>query len=468
MVPTRVSHTPSAIPRQKGSRGILTRGCRGPDARHGGEVDVLTSSTGTRTRSRSVGLVGLAVVGSGLLVNAYLAIVARNVSAAEYAYFGAFWSLALVAGFGVFLPVEQETARLLQVPDRPRGLLRAALLTALSLAAVEVLLAAAAAPWLARALGGHPVSVVAVAVLCLVSAGQFVVRGALVGLDRMDRYALVMLVDTLLRVLLAAAVALLVADPGSLAFAWTLVAAIALAHAPPLYLLVTRRTRFGRVPDMGPHTITRAEVRRAVAPLLLGSLCAQLLLNGPPVLIPALALNELEITRAGQFLAAFTLARVPLFLVVPLQTALLPTLTALLHTGDRGALRRIVRRLGAGLAALAAVALPVGWFAGPPLVGLIFGEAYVLGGGHVALLAVGVAAHIGLVLVTQVLVAAARHRLVAGAWLAGVVVAAVLLVTVPDLLLGAELAFLAGSVTGLLVGTVLVLTTGRERELQRA
>ena len=73
-------------------------------------------------------------MGSGLLVNAYLAIIARTVSAAEYAYFGAFWSLALVAGFGMFLPIEQETARLMQVPDRPRGLLRAALLTALSLA----------------------------------------------------------------------------------------------------------------------------------------------------------------------------------------------------------------------------------------------------------------------------------------------------------------------------------------------
>ena len=104
-----------------------------------------------------------------------------------------------------------------------------------------------------------------------------------------------------------------------------------------------------------------------------------------------------------------------------------------------------------------------------PLVGLIFGESYVLGGRDIALLAVGVAAHIGLVLVTQVLVAAVRHRVVAWSWLSGVVVATVILFAVPDLLLGAELAFLAGSATGWLVGTLLVLTTGRrERELQRA
>jgi len=432
-----------------------------------GRSSVLASST--RSRTRSLGLVGLAIVGSGLLVNAYLAIIARNISAAEYAYFGAFWSLALVAGFGVFLPIEQETARLLQVPDRPQALLRAALLTALFIAAIQVALVACAAPWLARAFGGHGVSVAAFGALCLISSGQFVVRGALVGMDRMDRYALVMVLDTLFRVVFAGAVTLLVDDPGSPTFAWTLVAAVGLAHAPQLFLLATRRVRLGNVPAMGTHTVTVGEVRRAVAPLLLGSLCAQVLLNGPPVLIPALATNEAEITRAGQFIAAFTLARVPLFLVVPLQTALLPILTRLLHTGDRAALRRVMLHIALGLAGLGVAAVILGYFAGPPLVSLIFGSSYVLGGRDVALLAVGVAAYIGLVLVAQVLVASVRHRLVAWSWLSGVVVAAVIMFTVPDLLLGAELAFLAGSATGWLVGTLLVLTTGRrERELQRA
>ncbi|HWO64235.1 MAG TPA: hypothetical protein VNO31_29810, partial [Umezawaea sp.] len=55
-------------------RGRPTSGCPG-------EVGVLASST--RSRTRSLGLVGLAIVGSGLLVNAYLAIIARNISAAE-------------------------------------------------------------------------------------------------------------------------------------------------------------------------------------------------------------------------------------------------------------------------------------------------------------------------------------------------------------------------------------------------
>jgi O-antigen/teichoic acid export membrane protein len=89
----------------------------------------------------------------------------------------------------------------------------------------------------------------------------------------------------------------------------------------------------------------------------------------------------------------------------------------------------------------------------------------VLGGVHVALLAVGVAAYIVLVLITQVLVASVRHRLVAWSWLSGLLTAALVLVLVPDLLLRAELAFLLGSVAGWLVGTALVLSE-RERVLQ--
>ena len=348
---------------------------------------------------------GLGIVGSGLLVYAYLAIIARSVSAAEYAYFGAFWSLALVAGFGVFLPIEQETARLMQVPDRPRGLLRAALLTALPMAGVQVALVAVASLWLVHVFGGHPVTVVAFALLCLVSAGQFVVRGALIGMDRMDRYAR----DhggrhgAARRVRRRGRAARgrsgqprLRVDAAGGDRVRTRPAALPARHPPyPV----------GRVPRLGPDTITPRDVRRAVAPLLLGSLCAQLLLNGPPVLVPALAQNELEVTRAGQFLAAFTLARVPLFLVVPLQTALLPMLTGVLHSGDRTALRRVLVRLSVGLAVLGAVALALGYLVGPLMVGLIFGDQYVLGGRDVALLAVGVAVHIGLILVTQVLVA---------------------------------------------------------------
>jgi O-antigen/teichoic acid export membrane protein len=205
-----------------------------------------------------------------------------------------------------------------------------------------------------------------------------------------------------------------------------------------------------------------------VAPLLLGSLSAQLLLNGPPVLVPALAANPAEATLAGQFVAAFTLTRIPLFLVVPLQTALLPTLTGMLHAGEHLALRRVIARLAAGVGVLGVVAVAIGLTIGPRLVTLIFGEQYSLGGGHMALLALGVATYVGLVIVTQVLVAAARHRDVGWSWLSGVLVGGLVVLLVPDLLLRAELGFLIGSVVAWSVSISLVLNRRSERKLHGA
>lgn len=413
---------------------------------------------------RSFGLVGLGILASGLLVNAYLAIVARSVPAAEYAYFGAFWSLTQVVGFGAFLSVEQETARLLQMPDRAAGVLKSVLLTAAWMAAAELAVIALGWPVVLRAFGGHPATVLALVVLCIVSAGQFVVRGALIGHDRLGRHAAIMVVDSMLRVGFAALVAATVGTPGSPAFAWTLVAAIVCAHAPQLLALLTRAQRRGRpVPDR----IDGKSVWPAVAPLLLGSLCAQLMLNGPPVLVPALATDVASATHAGQFVATFTLTRVALFLVVPLQTALLPALTASLHSDDRAVLRRWLRRLSVGVVAFGAVAMTIGFVIGPRLVSLIFGEQYALPGGDVALMSLGVALYTGLVIVTQVLVAAVRHRLVAWSWLSGLLVAAMVLALVPELMLRAELALLLGSTTGWLVGTVLPLIDRRERVMTR-
>ncbi|OLT12550.1 hypothetical protein BJF78_24155 [Pseudonocardia sp. CNS-139] len=71
-------------------------------------------------------------------------------------------------------------------------------------------------PLLTEAFGGQAVTVVAMGVLCLVSAGQFVVRGALIGMDRLGRHAAIMVLDSGLRVALAALVATLIVDPGSL------------------------------------------------------------------------------------------------------------------------------------------------------------------------------------------------------------------------------------------------------------
>jgi hypothetical protein len=72
------------------------------------------------------------------------------------------------------------------------------------------------------------------------------------------------------------------------------------------------------------------------------------------------------------------------------------------------------------------------------------------------------------VIVTQVLVAAARHRDVGWSWLSGVLAGGLVVLLVPDLLLRAELGFLVGSVVAWLVSISLVLSRRSDRKLQGA
>jgi O-antigen/teichoic acid export membrane protein len=404
--------------------------------------------------SLSLGVVAACIAVSGLLGYAYLALIARNSTPADYSYFGAFWSLALIVGFGAFLPIEQALARALQDPGGRRAALRSAATVAGGIAAAQLVLLAAVSPLLWPAVGGRPATLVALGVLCIVSAAQFVVRGVLVGLGRLRLHGLVLLGDSALRVLLASVVAV-VGSPDSATFAWTLVVAVTLAHVP---LLPGLARAVGALHDTGaPHdTGARHPLGAAVAPLLLGALCAQLLLNGIPVLVSAVA-SVAEQGRAGQFLAAFTLARIPLFVLVPLQSAIIPALTTLAAAGPPAALTRMLARTAAAVLALGAAGVAVALVLGPELVQLVFGAQYRLPATHLALMVAGVCAHVGLLLVTQALIASSRQRDVALSWMAALTVAGTVFAVVPDLLLRAELAFLAGSATGWVVGNAQLL-----------
>jgi O-antigen/teichoic acid export membrane protein len=381
---------------------------------------------------------------SGVLTYVYLALPARALPAAEYADFGAYWSLALVVGFGVFLPLEVELTRLLH--DRPAGgalprgtVGAAALLTGLSAA---VLLAGW--PLLSPALGGRTGLLLALLAVCAVSAGQFLLRGLLMARGAAGRYGAVLVADGALRVAGAGAVAALADPPSVEAFGWTLVAALALAHLPLLARLLLRPHPRPAAPAAPRPQLALADLGH----LVVGALCAQALLNAAPVLVTGAAEPD-ERAVAAAFVAAFTLVRLPLFVVVPLQSALIRPLAAVGASGDRGRLRRLLLRLTGLVTAAAGVAAVVGALAGPPVVALLFGPRYVLPGADVAVLAAGSVVHLGLLVTSQALVAGGRHRDSAIGWAVGLVAAAVLFWVVPDLVARAALAFAGGSAAAL-------------------
>ena len=414
---------------------------------------------GTR---RLVGAAGLGVLLSGLIVNLYLAVVARGLSPAEYATFGSFWAIALVLGFGAFLPLEQQLAHRLALVEGRAAVLRAGATAALVLAAAAAVVLAALSGVVARALDESLSAFLALVALCVVSAVQFLLRGILIGTNRLVRHGAVMVLDALVRLGLAVVVLLL--SGSAAAFCWALVAAIALAHVP---LLPAAWRRAAGTPDAmpSPPGVRGRDLVAASVPLLVGSACAQLLLNGLPVLVVARAAAGSDQAAAGVFVAAFALAKAPLSVVVPLQSAVVPALTRLLAAGRRAAVLRLLLRGAAVLAALAAVGVPLAAAVGPTVVRVVFGPDYRIGGSDLALLIGGVLAYVALVVLTQVHVARGRHRDVAVGWAAALVGAAGPFLLLAGTVRPAEVAFLVGSLAGAVVSGLLLLTvrssTGR-------
>src|SRR4051812_13776821 len=78
--------------------------------------------------------------------NVFLGLVSRSLDAEQYGLFSGCWSIALIVGFGLSRPVEQELARLGggSVPPGPAG--RAGIRVALETAGVALIVLVAVSP----------------------------------------------------------------------------------------------------------------------------------------------------------------------------------------------------------------------------------------------------------------------------------------------------------------------------------
>ncbi|MBF4617287.1 hypothetical protein ITJ44_04265 [Clavibacter sp. VKM Ac-2873] len=408
--------------------------------------------TALPSASRRALLVMGATVVTGLVTYVFLGIVSRGVAAlapdaatgdAAFDMFSVFWSVALVVGFGLFLPVEQELARLGAHRRDVRAAVRSALRLSSVVAFAGVVVVVAASPLLLGA-GMPPGLVVAYALVAPVSALQFTARGAMVARGDVPAYSRVLLTDSGLRVVLALAVLLLLTLtqlPDAVSwFAAALLAAIGLAHVPVLLRAHAREADpvaaasgaddavdpalvavEGAVVDEAAATPDGTGIRRAYLALLGAGVCAQLLLNAGPVVIAAL---DRTVGTAGAFQATFSVARVPLFMLVPLQGLIVPPLVAYVRRGETAALIRRMSLLAALIAGVGVVAGVVAALAGPWVITLVFGSGRSLPALDVGILVLGVFAHVGLVIGTQALIATDRHRDSSLAWVIALAAAA--------------------------------------------
>ncbi len=427
----------------------------------------MTAPAATTLRSRLQAQLptGALGVGGGLLVlgasaYGYLAAAGNALAPADFSALSVLWVVAFTLGPGIFLPVELELARVVAHERAVGGrwTTRAVRVVGVSLALLALLLLAllAGRGWVARALFDGSGALTAALAGSLVALWlAHVVRGLCSGLGRFRRYAAQLVVDGLVRVLGAVALAMAgVTDPA--AYAAVLVAgprvAVVLTLPPPAVRRAPRRGApvvRGEVVDGVLPPATRSASAN-VGLLLASNVTSQAVANAP-VVAAQLAPGE-DRAAAGALLSGLVIARVALFLYSSVQASLVPGLAADRAAGDRARFvssaaraARAVALLGAG-GALGAVLV------GPVLAPLLSRSGGLLGRADLLLLALAAAAFMLASLASQVLVALERHADPLPGWVLGLVVLTAYAAAGPGpLFLRVEVAGLLACVAALVV-----------------
>lgn len=403
-------------------------------------------------RTSPVWILGGAVV-SGGSTYALLVVVGRALDPAAYGRFSLFWSGIVITSLGAFLPVEQVLARR-TVQAAPgahgrRGLLGAGV--RLSAAAGALALLVFAVTWaLQDSSSTRTVLVVAAfAVACVGFAWQFPARGVLAGRHQLLGYALVVAVDAVVRLVVAAALwaagvraaeAYVVAVAGSAllcGIVGTFLARRAAAAPDP------RSPAAGG--DADPLVLTAAPRSLApdVAGLVAAMLCMQLLLNSP-VVVAGTAGSAAAQVAAGHMLALLTLVRVPVFLAQSAQGGYVARAADHAHHGRRTELHRLVAGIGGAVLAIGVVMVLGVAALGPRVVGWVFGPDYVVDRGVATLAAAGIAVYLVASVANDLAVALGSRRSTA-AWVGAAAVGALALALPAGLETRALLPLLCGS-----------------------
>lgn len=385
---------------------------------------------------------------TGLATYGLLVLVARALGPTEYGRFAPFWAFVVIAGFGLFLPVEQVLNRRVAHGTDAQLLLRRVLpiLVGLALAAIA-LVAVAAALGLARTPTAATYSAMAISAVAF--AVQFPARGILAGGHRIRGYAAVVTGDGIGRLLLAAGLALVGVTTAGL---YSLAVA-ATAMAAGAWALYAARTT--------PGTGTMAAgLRRELFGLIGAATCMQLLINSPVLLSGRYG----SALTAGHVLAVSTLARIPLFVMQAGQSTYIGRIARAIHAGASGQAHRLVALVGVAVASLSAFTLVGAAVLGPLLMRVVFGADYRMGASDILLVTVGVVLFLMASVATDITVALGRHGLAAPTWIASVALSLPALFFLSDPMLRSTVPLIIGASVALaLTAARLALTIGDRR-----
>jgi O-antigen/teichoic acid export membrane protein len=377
----------------------------------------------------------------------------RALGAEDFAPITVLWSVQFLVMTVVMLPVEQLIIRRLELTRGRSAGLDDSVVPLVALLLGTVLCATTAMALLGQRLTAANAWYAVMAGLLVAGYTVFAAaRGYLAGRHRYRDYGIATAAEAVGRLVLAAAVLLVTRDGVGLAVVMVLA---------PLCVLVARpfaRTRGPAGAEEAPQDDLPADVLVGRAGRFLGTLvlangAAQTMLGIGPLVVAAVGANA---SLVSAVFVTFTLFRGPLWIIQSVLARVLPPFTALARRGDRLALQRWALRLAALGAVLAVVAGPLGWWLGPELVGLLFGEQFTPSAELTALVAAGTALAAMTTLSSQILIALGSTWDVALAWTVALALATVVFLSglggEPDVRVG--LAFLAGECTALVLVTL--------------
>ena len=289
---------------------------------------------------------------------------------------------------------------------------------------------------------GDPQYIAQIALMMVGYALMMVGKGVLAGTRNFSQVGWVLVVESAGRFL--AGVVAVVFFANAVSLGWAMVAG-------SFSVLLLGWWRY----DTGDPRAPAAPARGFLGGYVGGTSSSQILLGGAPLAVAALGASPALISVV---FVTFTLYRAPLTLIFALQGRILPYLVGLAHDANHTKLVRIVRQVvsaGAGLVVAGGV---VGWLIGPEVVTLLFGAEFAPSSTVAAFAAAGVTAAATAQIASQILVAEARTKRLALAWMAGLAVGLVVLAVAPGAPdVRVAVAFFAGEVAALTAMAVLAV-----------
>ncbi|MEV4659444.1 polysaccharide biosynthesis protein [Micromonospora sp. NPDC049301] len=391
---------------------------------------------------------GLALLGLASYV--HLAVAGHSLTEADYSSLSVLWTIVFTLGIGLFMPFEQEIARIVAArrsQGQPAGpvLVRGGTLAAAVLLVLVVLIVVARGPLADRLFDGDRTMVTVLVGALAALAVAHTTRGVLSGLQLFPWYGTQLALDGGLRIGLV----LLLGLTGVTSAVWF---GAVLVIAPLLGVALTTPPVLRALGGGTPVAWT--PLLRGLGLLVVSSLLSQVVVNIGVINVRVLAPSD--VATAGALLSALVLVRIPLFVFASLQASLLPGLATSAATGAQAAFHSLLRRALGVVTALGVTGALLAILLGPWLVRTLFDAPDVLGHDDFAWLAAATLAYLWAMVLGQALLALDRHRAQAVAWCAGVaVLVAVTLIPLP-VALRVELGYASGSLVVAAVMAILL------------